>query len=578
MQLRLDAADRLVDLVEERRGPVVAEEAARRLFALRHAPVALARALLAEVVEADARLVWSGDAVGLARPLGAELLLEDATYVVVDLETTGLRPGTSQICEIGAAKVCGFEIVDLFETLVDPHVPLAASISALTGLTDRQLRGAPSAPAAVRDFLAFAGDAVLVAHNARFDLAFLDRETERLTGSRLAAAVVDTVPLARRLLAGRVPRASLGQLSYFFGTSIQPCHRALPDAQATAEVLLALIGLAQERGARTVADLVALSATRTRRVFDKRHLAFGAPTRPGVYLFRDRNEQVLYVGRARDLRARLHSYFRSERQRPQVEAALGAVERIEWRVLGSELEAALEELRLIRELRPPANARIARSDRYVWLRRRGDGVVASTQPTALGPIRSRRRGQLAARALRADELERPSVALPRVRRRLAELAEARRYEDAARLRDRLQALEQVCRELERLARLRAVERCVVAPATEPGHARAFFIAGGRVAAERTLPPGGGAQLEIEAGLAAARHALVSDTAFDLDELFLVGTFLRKPPAEIQIVPLRRDAILRAMTRCQTPGHVRKSHSAVRPRDAGSDPSLVRLFE
>ncbi len=426
MQLRLDAADRLVELVEERRGPVVAEEAARRLFALRQAPVALARTLLAEVVEGDARLAWSGDAVGLARPLGADLLLEDATYVVVDLETTGLRPGSSQICEIGAAKVRGFEIVDLFETLVDPHVPLAASISVLTGLTDRQLRGAPPAAAAVRDFLAFAGDAVLVAHNARFDLAFLDRETERLTGARLAAAVVDTVPLARRLLAGRVPRASLSQLSYFFGTSVQPCHRALPDAQATAEVLLALIGLAQERGARTVADLVALSATRTRRVFDKRQLAFGAPPRPGVYLFRDRNEQVLYVGRARDLRARLRSYFRSERQRPQVEAALGAVERIEWRVLGSELEAALEELRLIRELRPPANARVARPDRYVWLRKRGDGVVASAQPTALGPIRSRRRAQLAARALHADELGRPALALPRLRGRLAELAEAGR--------------------------------------------------------------------------------------------------------------------------------------------------------
>jgi DNA polymerase-3 subunit epsilon len=573
MQLRLDAADRLVELVEERRGPVVAEEAARRLFALRQAPVALARTLLEEVVEADARLAWNGDAVGLARPLGAGLLLEDATYVVVDLETTGLRPGSSQICEIGAVKVRGYELVEEFETLVDPHVPLGAAIEALTGLTDRQLRGAPSAPAAVRDFLAFAGDAVLVAHNARFDLAFLDRETERLTGSRLAAPVVDTVSLARRLLAGRVPRASLGQLSYFFGTSVQPCHRALPDAQATAEVLLALIGLAQERGARTVADLVALSATRTRRVFDKRHLAFGAPPRPGVYLFRDLNEQVLYVGRARDLRARLRSYFRSERQRPQVEAALGAVERIEWRVLGSELEAALEELRLIRELRPPANARVARPDRYVWLRRRGDGVVASSLATALGPIRSRRRAQLAARALLADELERPAVALPRLRRRLAELAADRRYEDAARLRDRLQALEQVCRELERLARLRAVERCIVAPAATPGHARAFFIAGGRVAAERTLPPGGGAHLEIEAGLAAARHALVSDTAGDLDELFLLGTFLRRPPAELQIVPLRKDAILRAMARCQTPGRGRDERgrkSGVRHRTAVPD--------
>jgi excinuclease UvrABC nuclease subunit len=316
-------------------------------------------------------------------------------------------------------------------------------------------------------------------------------------------------------------------------------------------------------------------------VFDKRHLAHGAPPRPGVYLFRDCNEQVLYVGRARDLRARLRSYFRSERQRPQVEAALGAVERIEWRVLGSELEAALEELRLIRQLRPPANARIARPDRYVWLRQRGEGVVASPKPPSnsllQGPIRSRRRAQLAARVLKVSELGRPSLALPRLRRRLTELAEARRYEDAGRLRDRLHALEQVCRELDRLARLRSVARCLVVPAAEPGHARAFFIAGGRVAAERTLPPGGGAHLEIEAGLAAARHALVSDTAFDLDELFLVGTFLHRPPAELQIVPLQKDMILRAAARCQTPGTVRKGKSGVRPRNAGPNPGTEALF-
>ena len=541
MQLRLDAADRLVELVEEQRGPVVADEAARRLFAIRTAPVALARSLLAEVVEADARLRWSGDAVSLAAPPGAELLLENATYVVVDLETTGLRPGSSQICEIGAVRVAGFELVDEFETLVDPRQPLGPVVSALTGLTDRQLRGAPPPSAAVQRFLAFAGDAVLVAHNARFDLSFLDRETERLTGSRLANPVVDTVSLARRLLAGRVPRASLAQLAHFVGTSVEPCHRALPDAQATAEVLLVLIGLAQERGARTVAELVALGATRTRRVYDKRHLVHGAPARPGVYVWRDRNDEVLYVGRARDLRARLRSYFRSDRQRPAVEAALAAVERIEWRVRGSELEAALDELRLIRELRPPANARIARPDRYVWLRKRGDGVVCSTRPSTIGPLRSRRRAQLAARALLAGELDQPARALPRVRRRLAELSDARRFEDAGRLRDRLQALEHVCRELDRHARLSAVQRCIVAPAAEPGHAKAFFVANGRVCAERTLPPGGGAHLEIAAGLAAIRR----DGEPDLDELFLVGTFLRRPPAELRIVPLEKEAILRA---------------------------------
>src|SRR5262249_19738420 len=202
------------------------------------------------------------------------------------------------------------ESAEEFQSLVDPGMPLGPGVETLTGLSNRRLRGAPPPPVAVQRFLAFAGDAVLVAHNARFDLAFLDRETERLTGSRLANPVVDTVSLARRLVGGRVPRASLAQLSHWVGTSVQPCHRALPDA----EVLLRLIGLAQERGARTVADLVSLAATRTRRVYDKRHLVHGAPSRPGVYFFYDRNDALLYVGRARDLRKRLRSYFRSDRQ------------------------------------------------------------------------------------------------------------------------------------------------------------------------------------------------------------------------------------------------------------------------
>jgi DNA polymerase III epsilon subunit family exonuclease len=543
MQLRLDAADRLVELVEERRGPVPAEDAARRLFALRQAPVALARSLLTEVVDADARLAWSGDTVALAKPPGAELLLERATYVVVDLETTGLRPGTSAICEIGAVRIRELEPVGEFETLVDPGLRIAPGASAITGLRNEHLRGAPRPTEAVRRFLDFAGDAVLVAHNARFDLAFLDRETELLTGSRIAAPVVDTVLLARTLLAGRVKSFSLGQLAWFIGTDARPCHRALPDARATAELLLALIGLAQERGARTVADLGSLAATRSRRLLDKRHLAFGAPTRPGIYLFRGRGNEVLYVGRARDLRARLRSYFRSDRQRPAVEAALGATERIEWRVLGSELEAALAELRLIREIRPPGNARVSRPERHVWLRARGEQVVASTRPSPLGPLRSRRQAQLAARALKPDDLERPADALPRMRRRLRELAAARRFEDAARWRDRIEAVERVCRELDRVERLRQTELCVLVPALETGFVHAVFIAGGRVAGERALPPGGGAALEIEAGLATARHG----GELDLDELLLVDSFLRKPPPELRCVPLNRERIYAAAT-------------------------------
>ena len=543
MQLSFDAADRLVELVQARRGPVPGEEAACVLFALASAPAAIARSLLDEVVCGDARLAWRGASVGLAAAPGAGIGLEHASFVVFDLETTGLSATTSRILEIGAQRVEALVAGAMFETFVNPGRPLPPAITALTGIGPAEVRGAPGEHLAVRRFLEFAGDAVLVAHNARFDMAFLDRAVERLTGRRVAAPVVDTVWLARRLLGGRTTRVGLGALAEFLGTSVAPCHRALADARATAEILLVLIGLAQERGAATVADLVELSAPRARRLHGKRPLIAGAPQRPGVYVFRDVHGRPLYVGRARDLRARLRSYFTGDRQRPAVEAALAALAAVEWRELGSELEAALEELRLLRELRPPANARSTRPDRHVYLRRRGAGWVCGSEPTPHGPLKSRTVARRAARALCGFDGDDLAAALPPLRERLQRLARDLRFEDAARLRDRIAALEQVVAAVAQLDRLRALRTCLLVPAREPGFVRAVFVAHGRVAAVRSVPRGGGARIEIEAGLAAAARTDVSIGAEDADELLVIDGFLRRPPPELQVAPLDAPAIL-----------------------------------
>jgi DNA polymerase-3 subunit epsilon len=537
MQLSFDAADRLVELVEARRGPVAADEAARVLFALASAPTALARSLLDDVVSGDARLAWRGASVGPAAPPGADVQLEDAHFVVVDLETTGLSPRSSRICEIGAQRIRALELEDAFETLVDPRAPLPPAVASLTGIQPAALRGAPRAEHAVRRLLAFAGDGAIVAHNARFDLAFLDREVERLTGRRIAAPVVDTVWLARRLLGERTRRVGLASLAHFFGVSTEPCHRALPDARATAEILLVLVGLAQERGARTLADLVELAAPRARRLNAKRSLVAGAPPRPGVYVFRGAHGLPLYVGRARDLRARLRSYFASGRQRPAVEAALGALEDVEWRETGSELEAGLEELRLLRELRPPANARGTRPDRHVYLRRRGSRWTVSSDPTSLGPLPGRRLAGRAARALDGHASDDIGEALPALRARLRRLGRELRFEDAARMRDRLTALDDVVAQLRELDRLRGLRACVIVPAREPGFVRAHAIAGGRVAAVRLVPRGPGAAHEAAALVAEARGAALSRAPEDADELRLIASFLRRPPPELRLAPL-----------------------------------------
>jgi DNA polymerase III epsilon subunit family exonuclease len=551
VQLALDALDRLVDTLEER-GPLSAVEAARSLFATSSISEGLAQSLLADVTAGDSRVLCSGSVVTLTS--GTDPLLEETEFVVFDLETTGLSAERCRICEIGAVRVQGLEPVDTFQSLVNPGVRLPDPVARITGLRDEELRSAPRISSVLDRFLAFAGDELLVAHNARFDQRFLERQLILRQGHRLSEPPLCTAALARRLLDGRLRRVSLASLAHFFDVPTRPCHRALPDAEATAHVLVQLIGLAQELGARRLSELRTLAAPRKRRVYGKRSLAKGAPTRPGVYLFRDRHDQVLYVGRARDLRARLRSYFRSERQRPSVEAALLALDRIEWRVLGSELEAAIEELRLIRELQPPANSRSRRKEHGVYLRRRGDEIVVSKTPTRLGPIASRRRASLAARVLSSstpeelDDLLRDGP-LPRLRARLAHLAENLRYEEAARLRDRIEAVEHVIDRLRTLQRLRSLEVCLIAPAVEPGWRRAFFVSGGGLCAVRSLPPGAGARLELGAGLARCRtareQASETLTPEEAEDLLLLDGFVRRPPPELTVLTLDEARFARA---------------------------------
>jgi DNA polymerase-3 subunit epsilon len=546
VQLALDALDRLVETLEET-GPLSTVEAARSLFATSSISEGLAASLLVDVTAGDSRVVCRGASVSLTGET-RDPLLDEAAFVVFDLETTGLSAQRDRICEIGAVRVRGLELVDSFQSLVNPGVALPGPVERLTGLRTDELRSAPPVRKVLPDFLAFAGDDLLVAHNAGFDQRFLERELLVREGRRLSEPPLCTAALARRLLEGRLRRVSLASLAHFFGVGTTPCHRALPDAEATAEVLLCLIGLAQELGARRLSELRSLAAPRRRRVYGKRALARRAPARPGIYLFRDKHDQVLYVGRARDLRARLRSYFRSERQRPSVEAALLALERIEWRVLGSELEAALEELRLIRELSPPANSRGRRKEHGVYLRLRGEELVVTRQATELGPLTSRRQALLAARALAfstAEERERllEGAPLQRLRERLAHLAESLRYEEAARLRDRLEALERVIDRLRRLEELRELEACLIAPAVEPGWRKGFFVAGGEVRVVRSLPPGAGARLELAAGAVACvrpaeREPLTPEQA---EELLLLDGFIRRPPPELTVLPLAEAA-------------------------------------
>ena len=291
--------DRLCALLVRRGRPLEVGHVAAQLLRLRRCPERLQRRLVAEIVEGDARLAWLGrDLVGLAPPNWSDTDLAEAVFCVVDLETTGGSPGHSKVTEIGAVRVRGLRVEERFSTLVDPGRPIPPVVTDITGIDDRMVAGSPEIPAALERFVEFAGQDVLVAHNAPFDLRFLNYERRRLAGRYFTQPWLDTLVLARRLLNGRVERHDLGSLAVWADTTVRPTHRALPDAEATAEVLVALVGLLAERGIDTLERTVAFAGIGGARHAYKLALAEDLPSMPGVYLMRDRDGNALYVGKA----------------------------------------------------------------------------------------------------------------------------------------------------------------------------------------------------------------------------------------------------------------------------------------
>jgi DNA polymerase III subunit epsilon len=186
--------------------------------------------------------------------------LPEVTFVVIDLETTGTTPGQSRIIEVGAAKYRGGDCLGTFQTLVNPGCPVPPFVVVLTGITEGLVLPAPPIEAVLPSLLEFVGDSVLVGHNLRFDTSFLDAALAATGRPQLGHARVDTLALARLLLADEVPDRRLSTLARFFRTAAQPTHRALDDALATAGVFHGLLERAAGFGVLALEDLVAFQA------------------------------------------------------------------------------------------------------------------------------------------------------------------------------------------------------------------------------------------------------------------------------------------------------------------------------
>ena len=547
-----------------------------------------ARALVEELVGDDPRFLWEGETLRTVDP--ASLALEDAPYVVFDLETTGSSARRGGITELGALKLLRGQVVDRFSTLVNPGRPIEPFVVRLTGITDRMVAEAPPVSEVMPRFEEFIEGSVLVGHNVHFDCSFVTAARE---GVPLPNPVLDTLRLARCLMPG-LKRYRLSSLVSHFGVRDMPNHRALSDAAATAGVFLRLLKLLRSAGVSSVGEAAMLRGGRRIKP-QKQHLAEGVPGTPGVYYFLDKHGTTLYVGKAKNLRARVRTYFNGGDGRRKIGRLVEEVAEVRVKETGSELRALILEAREIKRLLPRYNS-AGRDDRVSWFIRldtnepypvpervaengHDEGVIS------LGPYRSAgvldacieamgrifplRRcsgqeggvcfygqmgrcapcigvGEEEYRRLVIDEMvallrgeggEEHLAALVRERERLAGELE---FEAAARLRDLIAGIERI--RLTRAVVSAEGLQAVVATSTEPGVVEVFVFSEGRLAAHEGFEAGDLAGLAgfAEGVLAQREEGLDHRPAATptSDEARVVAAYLRRRSAAIEAVRLR----------------------------------------
>ena len=474
--------------------------------------------------------------------------LRDLTFCVVDLETTGAAVSQgSMITEIGAVKVRGGEVLGEFQTLVNPRAQIPPFIAVLTGITNSMVATAPPIDVALPSFLEFARGCVLVAHNAPFDVGFLQHFARELGHPWPGFEVVDTARLARRVVTrDDAPNCKLSSLAIAFGASTTPNHRALSDARATVDVLHGLFERLGGLGVHTLEELQTFTSRVTAGQRRKRHLAEHLPHAPGVYLFRDGADRVLYVGTSRDLRTRVRSYFTASETRSRMGEMVGLATRVQGIECATPLEAEVRELRLIAQHKPRYNRRSRFPEKVHWLKLTKEAWprlslvrrVLDDDADYLGPFSSRKRAEKSLAALhetfpvrqcsgrlplapsrsacvlaemdrclapcdgsvdlddyalmvadlRDNLLRRADEVVEAITRRMSALAAEQRFEDAGVHRDRLAAFVRAASRTQRLTALTRCPELVAARREDDGRWAVHVVRHGRLAGAGVIPP------------------------------------------------------------------------------------------
>lgn len=286
-----------------------------------------------------------------------------AGFSVVDVETTGDKSSIGYVIEIGIVNVRDFKITDTFHSLVKPPIPIPPFITKLTGLTDRDVSSAPVFADIAHKVEAMMEGHYFVAHHVHFDYAFIKSELERL-GKYFYKDRFCTVNLSRKMLPQNT-KHNLGALIEYFQIPVKARHRALDDAQATAEALIRFLKMPN---AEEIFSKYAEQFDRRDKQLERlEHELFKLPNVRGVYMFKDTHDLPLYIGKSNHIRSRILGHVR-EFDIPRKRRLMKYTDHFDFTPCSSELEALILESRLIKQHQPPYNIQQRARKGYLFIK------------------------------------------------------------------------------------------------------------------------------------------------------------------------------------------------------------------
>ncbi len=369
--------ERAIQYVMEH-GGAVHEDALIRFVFGSAGSTATWRPLLRGVLAAESgRIVLVNQHWSLIRATDATASSILDEFIAVDVETTGLRPLNQRVIEIALHRYRAGESVERFETLLNPGRSIPEFITRLTTIRDMDVAEAPVFVDVADRVLEFIGDGLLVGHNVRFDISFLNAELKRAKRQPLINERLDTLTMAVRYL-DNLRKPSLDRVASALKLGTRDVHRAGRDAALTAQIAIRLTEIASRTGVRSIDDLKSVGTPerkrprddvgRGRSIMDRSWLK-DVPKKPGVYVMRDDQGEVIYVGKAKSLRNRLASYYSQPLgYTRKMDGLLETMASVETEVVGTELQALILESQLIQRHQPRYNTALRSFENYPYIR------------------------------------------------------------------------------------------------------------------------------------------------------------------------------------------------------------------